>query len=307
MTSKFLSISSFDFQSLKNLKDNNSLQNFFSIKNLVAAFGWLSLFAAVWLATYIGELFKKSDANVLPPPFELLTENQNPELINKPNLDSFKILTSSQLFGKPKPIQTQNPNTQISSSTSKLRLVAVSALSNGRKLAIIEDTNKQNQEVFEVNETVFNQGKIADIANDSVKIEVNGRIETLVLQDVNIKSLGSSSSPTEISDNQTDFSVEEEELSAALNNLPQLLSQARAVPYFRNGQSIGMRLFAIRSGSMYEKLGLKNGDIILAVNDNSLSDPAEALKLFEQLKNERSIGVKLERNSQPLSMQYTIR
>ena len=44
------------------------------------------------------------------------------------------------------------------------------------------------------------------------------------------------------------------------------------------GQSIGMRLFAIRTGSLYEKLGLKNGDIILAVNENSLSDPAQAFE-----------------------------
>ena len=109
------------------------------------------------------------------------------------------------------------------------------------------------------------------------------------------------------SDDQTEFSVAEDELSAALANLPQLLSQARAVPYFRNGQSIGMRLFAIRSGSMYEKLGLKNGDIVLSVNENSLSDPAQALKLFEQLKSERSINVKLERNSQNMDMRYAIR
>jgi general secretion pathway protein C len=112
---------------------------------------------------------------------------------------------------------------------------------------------------------------------------------------------------TEEDNDQTDYTVAEAELSDALANLPLLLSQARAVPYFRNGQSIGMRLFAIRSGSLYEKLGMKNGDIITAVNENSLSDPTQALRLFEQLKNERSIKVKMERNNVSREVNYTIR
>ena len=67
-----------------------------------------------------------------------------------------------------------------------------------------------------------------------------------------------------------------------------------------------MRLFAIRKDSLYEKLGLKNGDIITSVNDSSLSNPAEALKLFEKLKSEREISVKLERNGEKKSLEYSI-
>jgi general secretion pathway protein C len=110
-----------------------------------------------------------------------------------------------------------------------------------------------------------------------------------------------------VEEGQTDFTVEETELNDALSNLPVLISQVRAVPYFRDGQSIGMRLFALRRDSLWEKIGLKNGDILLAVNDNSLSDPSQALKIFEQLKSERSINVKLERNGSPTELRYNIR
>ena len=58
---------------------------------------------------------------------------------------------------------------------------------------------------------------------------------------------------------------------------------------------------------MYEKLGLKNGDIVKSINENNLSDPSQALKLFEQLKSERSIGVKLERDGAPRELKYSIR
>ena len=39
-------------------------------------------------------------------------------------------------------------------------------------------------------------------------------------------------------------------------------SRIRAVPHFEGGQSTGFRLFAIRQGSLFDKIGLKNGDIL---------------------------------------------
>jgi general secretion pathway protein C len=101
--------------------------------------------------------------------------------------------------------------------------------------------------------------------------------------------------------------VEEAELDKGLENLPLLLTQARAVPYFKEGRSIGLRLFAIKNGSLYEKIGLKNGDILKSINGNSLGDISQALKLFEQLKQERSINLVLEREKQDREFKYTIR
>ena len=45
-----------------------------------------------------------------------------------------------------------------------------------------------------------------------------------------------------------------------------LLTQARAVPYFKQGKSVGLRLFAIKAGSLFEKIGLKNGDKVVAMS-----------------------------------------
>jgi len=67
-----------------------------------------------------------------------------------------------------------------------------------------------------------------------------------------------------------------------------------------------MRLFAIRRDSLYEKLGLKNGDILLSVNDTSLADPTEALRIFDKLKEEKSIKVDVERNGASKALNYEI-
>lgn len=283
----------------------SSVKNATSIRGLMWVVGKICLFGAVGFCYLIGETYRESGKETIPV-INLNGDEESEAKKAKVPLESFNVIVTSNMFGRSKTDGAVRPPVQ-PTTPMKLRLVAINEISSGNRLAILEDTQKQNQDVFDVNEDVFGQGKVVAILGDSVRIEHGGKIETLTLEDAPSVA-GSAPGPAgPASDDQTDFTVAEDELSAALANLPQLLSQARAVPYFRNGQSIGMRLFAIRSGSMYEKLGLKNGDIILSVNENSLSDPAQALKLFEQLKSERSINVKLERNSQNMDMRYNVR
>jgi len=224
-------------------------------------------------------------------------------------LGNFSVINRRNIFGKapsPKPEKGPEP---VKKTALKLRLVGTNTAVNNRKFAIIENAKNKEQDIFKIGEEIFDtSAKVEEVLADSVKLRRGGELETLKIEDgVSSSSSSDSESSIEANADNTEFSVDEGELNEALANLPRLLSQARAVPFFRNGKSIGMRLFAIRRGSLYEKLGLKNGDIVLSVNDNSLSDPSQALKLFEELKNERSIGVVVERNGGQQDLSYSIK
>jgi type II secretion system protein C len=168
--------------------------------------------------------------------------------------------------------------------------------------AIIEDKKKNEQEMFLIGDSIFDQAKLKKIYLDRVEVERNGKLEVLRLDE-----LGGNAGAGIVTTGSDDFVVEEAELDKGLENLPLLLTQARAVPYFKDGRSIGLRLFAIKTGSLYEKVGLKNGDILKTINGNNLGDISQALKLFEQLKQERSINLTLERDKQEREFKYTIR
>ncbi len=182
-----------------------------------------------------------------------------------------------------------------------LSLIGTFITSGQEPYAIIEDKKKQSQEMFLLNQSVFDQAVLKKIYQDRVEVERNGRLETLRLDE-----LGGAPSLSNAPDSD-EFVVEEAELDKGLENLPLLLTQARAVPYFKDGRSIGLRLFAIKTGSLYEKIGLKNGDILKTINGNNLGDISQALKLFEQLKQEKSISLVLEREKQDREFKYTIR
>lgn len=216
---------------------------------------------------------------------------------------SYSTIVQKNIFG---PLGQGNANASKQKPQTKLplNLIGVFIEKGDAPYAIIEDDKKKVQDVFNIGDMVFGDAKLVAVRSDSVDIKRGSQIEVLSLDDAPDNrggSAGGSSSDGE------EFTVDSKELDTALENLPLLLTQARAVPYFKDGKSVGLRLFSIKSGSLYEKVGLQNGDILKTINGSSLSDISQAMKLFETLKAERSISVTLERNREEKEFKYQIR
>lgn len=238
----------------------------------------------------------------LPSIQSLRTESPKKSAIR--GSQDWNILSTVKPFGELGSLTTAPPPTETVRKSSPLMLTLIGTfITSGQEpYAIIEDKKKKDQEMFLLGDSVFDQATLKQIYKDRVEIERDGGVETLFLDD----SLGDTSD-TSSGEDSDDFVIDEAEVDRGLENLPLLLTQARAVPYFKDGRSIGLRLFAIKTGSLYEKVGLRNGDILKTINGNSLGDISQALKLFEKLKEERSITLTLERAKQEREFRYTIR
>jgi general secretion pathway protein C len=103
------------------------------------------------------------------------------------------------------------------------------------------------------------------------------------------------------------FMVDQREVLASAENISQVLTQARAVPYMEQGKTAGFRISEIAPGSIYTKIGLENGDIIQRVNSQDLNDPGKFFQLYQGFRNERSIAIDLLRGGQRLTLNYEIR
>lgn len=269
---------------------------------LALALGWMVYYAvSVYFATTDLTLRLHNDVQGLAA--------TAPEKLRLPARESsvdYEIIAKRKPFGElgsvavPNAVPTSKPAPSV-----PLVLIGTFTSQGEKPYAIIEDDKKHLQEVFMLDEKIFDDAVLKAIFSDRVEIERNGQRETLTLDEAPEKGVQFKEGVANLENDE--FMIEEAELDKALENLPLLLSQARAVPYFQDGKSVGLRLFAIRSGSLFERLGLLNGDILKSINGNSLADFSQAMTLFQKLKEDKSIGVVLERNKVEKQMKYQIR
>lgn len=105
----------------------------------------------------------------------------------------------------------------------------------------------------------------------------------------------------------TQFDIDGEFLTSQLANMNELMQQARTVPSYQNGKSNGFKLFSIKPNSLYQKIGLQNGDVISKINGYELNSPDKALEVYAKLKDAGSIQVEVKRRGRDMTMNYNVK
>lgn len=60
-----------------------------------------------------------------------------------------------------------------------------------------------------------------------------------------------------------------------------VFSDARILPKYVSGKMMGVELSQIKSDSLFEKIGLKNGDVVTSINGMLINDPAAQKELLQ--------------------------
>ena len=105
---------------------------------------------------------------------------------------------------------------------------------------------------------------------------------------------------------ETDYRVERAEVDRVLANLNEVAMQARIVPSFRNGKANGFKMFSIKPGSIYAKIGLQNGDVIQKINGFEMNGVDRALEVFAKLREATSLVVDILRRGEAKTLSYVI-
>ena len=106
-------------------------------------------------------------------------------------------------------------------------------------------------------------------------------------------------------DDQRIFRFKRTYVNQQLANPNALLNDARVIPIEQDSKPWFIFDF-VREGSIYEKLGLKNKDVIVKINCFTVDSLPKALKLFEALQLEEKITLRIKREGQLTDFQYFI-
>ena len=101
--------------------------------------------------------------------------------------------------------------------------------------------------------------------------------------------------------------VDRREVDHSIDNLNKVVTELRAVPLIKDGKSLGFRIFNIRPGSVIDRMGLANGDVVQSVNGVALDEPSKALAMLEDLRTADRLTVDLLRKNKPTTLIYDIR
>jgi general secretion pathway protein C len=104
----------------------------------------------------------------------------------------------------------------------------------------------------------------------------------------------------------TQYNVSRTEVDKALQDFNNILTQARAVPNIENGVAAGYKLFQIVPGSIYEKLGLQNGDVINGLNGTPINDPGKAFEMISELKTSSHLELQVKKDGRQQTYTYDI-
>lgn len=182
-----------------------------------------------------------------------------------------------------------------------------------KSIATISIKGQNKVEPFSVDEEVNGVAKIKEIQRLRVifrnlqtqlleYIEVPDNAQTLSVE------RGATVTLPRAAEEKTEFTFPRAEIDAQLENLPNLLQQARVVPETgADGQVRCYKMVEIQPGSIYEKLGLRLGDCISGVNSESVNSPQKAMEMFQTLKSSSEIKLSVDRGGRNVDLNYNIR
>jgi len=179
-------------------------------------------------------------------------------------------------------------------------------------IASLLDLTRQKSRTVMVGDQV-EDSRVLEILRDRVVIARNGRLEVIDLApDVGV--LGPSgdwmtdSGRTGIRAlDESHYEVSRTEVEAALNHLEELARDVRIVPAYGGGQPHGFKVFAIRPGSLFAQIGMRDGDVVRRINGFEMNTAENALEVYTRLRSANRIDVELERNGSSIQRSYTVR
>lgn len=195
-------------------------------------------------------------------------------------------------------------------SLGNLSLVGTIVINN-EKYALINSGN--NPKIVKIGSSI-NGYKVKDIGKYYVLLFRQGKIYKLTVK-VNVSGSSYSSrrrihysyKENSNSSDTITFKLDRRYVEEQTSDIGKILKDVFVVPIVRNGETVGFKFRYIRPGSLLYKYGLRSGDLILSVNDRPVRTVEEAFKIYNILRNESIVKVKVERRGKIKTIVYEIK
>jgi general secretion pathway protein C len=173
----------------------------------------------------------------------------------------------------------------------------ITANDDDLSIAIIADTANE-EKVYAIRDTVVPGTTLHAVYADRVILNHGGALEALKLPKdfpQSAQQVRRVATPPVSRAADANPSIQE----VVSENVTKLADVIRPTPYFVAGQQQGYRVYPGRDRKQFAALGLRPGDLIKDIDGAALTDPQQAMEIFQSLGSADQVSVTVERNGQP--------
>ena len=217
-------------------------------------------------------------------------------------LTDLRALANAQLFGRAAPSRSTAAEASVAPSNLNMTLTGVAVrASGGCALVIVQG---QPESAFCSGEELSPGVRLDTVQRDRIVIVRNGAREAVFMKDVEGTAAGVTAPPPPIvqptgPDRQL---VDRRQLQQQMGR-PEFLNQALIVP----NPDGGFLVRQVQAGSLYEKLGLRPGDVIRNVNGQPLTSMDDVMRLYQQFGTAQRVLVDVQRQGKNETLYYDMR
>ncbi len=217
------------------------------------------------------------------------------------DLADLRGLGGVQLFGRAVP-RSPAAEASVAPSNLNMTLTGVAARATGGCALVI--VQGQPEAAFCSGEEVSPGVRLDTVERDRIVIVRNGVREAVFMKDAESGAAGVVVPPPPIvqsvgTDRQL---VDRRQLQQQLGR-PEFLNQALIVP----NPDGGFLVRQVQAGSLYEKLGLRPGDVIRNVNGQPLTSMDDVMRLYQQFGTAQRVLVDVQRQGRSETLYYDMR
>ncbi|MGH8194731.1 MAG: type II secretion system protein GspC [Woeseiaceae bacterium] len=264
---------------------------------------WVTLLLAIAIAWQLARIvWMLIPGSPLGDPIESRPDGAQRAAAQASGEADVEAIASTHIFGEARAAAAAPPPQEVHDDLAETRLNlllkgTVAATSDTVSMAIIS-ANGDDDKVYAVSDTVVSGTTLHAVYTDRVILNRDGQLEALKLPKEFPE--GGAAPVRRSTPLATSTPVQAPSLQEVVSqNVTKLADVIRPTPYFVAGQQQGYRVYPGRNRKQFAALGLRPGDLIKDIDGASLTDPQQAMEIFQNLGSADQVTVTVERNGQP--------
>ena len=278
------------------------------MKRYLAILNVLLITAAVFFVVKV--FYKVAGAKIdhAPPSRDAARHVIPSETSTRRPLSDYRAVMDRNLFktktgtgGRPQKLDIES----LTPTDLKLKLHGTVTGDEKEAYAVIEDTAARRQNLYKIGDAIQN-ATLKMILREKVVLHVNGKDEVLGIEKVREERKTGRSPERARASTSRNITIKRSQIDTALQDVNTLMKQVRIQPHFKDGKPDGLRLTGVRPNSIFYKMGLKSGDIIMGVDGRNIESVDDALKFYQSLQSASRVQLQLKRRGRPKTIEYNI-